>query len=549
MRLEPIVTQPDKSKDDQSPSAAVPDVVIEQRRGLPLVWLIPVLAAAVAAWLAWSTYSKEGPTITITFESAAGLEVGKTHLKYRDVSLGVVTNVSLSDDLSHVIVTAKIDKSASNQLHEDTLFWIENARVTASGVSGLGTLVSGAYIGVKPGSGKLALHFKGSEQPPVLQVTVPGTRYTLHSDKRGSISANSPIYYRGIQVGEVLGSSLSTDASEVEVFAFVRAPYDAMVKAQTRFWNAGGVDVSLGAQGLKVRTESVVSLLVGGITFDTPSSASNDAASPDGADFPLYASFDDIAEAGYTQKVRYLLYFTGSVSGLVPGAPVTFGGMQLGTVQSVELEVDTTTYTVRVPVVIEIQPQRARIVGEDKALPSRERMKRFVERGLRAQLRSANMLTGALLVALDFFPKEPPATLVAEGDNFVLPTVPSTIEQLTQKATVFFDKLADAPVADLIVELRKTVQSTDALIASASLHKGIDGLAPLLESARKTADSARATLDAAGGMVGDDSAVRHDLVKMLAELTDMARSVKTLTESLERNPNSLIFGKPSAGAK
>jgi len=536
------VTDPSNS----NPSA-VPEVLIEKRHGLPLVWLIPVVAALVAIWLGWTTYNSKGPTITITFESASGLEVGKTKIKYRDVTLGMVTDVSLSHDLSHVIVTAEMEKSAGQQLHADTEFWIENARVTASGVSGLGTLVSGAYIGVKPGSGEPATTFVGKEEPPVLQVTVPGTKYTLHSDKRGSISANSPIYYRGFQVGEVLGSSLNEEAKEVEIYAFVRAPYDKLIKAKTRFWNAGGVDVSLGAEGFKVRTESVVTLLVGGITFDTPGGAKQDPPSPEGADFPLYGSYDDIAEAGYTQKVRYLLYFTGSVAGLEPGAPVTFRGMKIGVVESFELEIDTRDYSVRVPVIIEIQPQRARIIGEDENSPPRDRMEQFIEKGMRAQLRSGSLLTGALLVALDFFPNEPAAKMTEVDGNFVIPTVPSTIEQLTEKATKFFDKIADAPVAELIVELRNTVKSVDDLLTSAAVHDGIDGLAPLLESLKKTSDSARATLDSAGTMVGDDSALRHDLLRMLDELTEMARSVRALTDYLERNPNSLIFGKPASG--
>lgn len=539
----------DHNEAKQPAPASVPEAVVEQHRGLPLVWLIPVVAALVAAWLGYATYSRQGPTITITFETAAGLEPGKTPIKYRDVSLGVVIDVSLSEDLTHVVVTAQMDKSAANQLHEDTQFWVENARVTASGVSGLGTLVSGAYIGVKPGSGKPAREFKGSEEPPVQQVTVPGTRYTLHSARRGSISASSPIYYRGIQVGEVLGSSLSADANEIQVFAFVRAPYDAMVRPETRFWNTGGVDVTMGADGLKVRTESVISLLVGGITFDTPSTAIDQPVSREGSDFPLYASFDDLEEAGYTQKLRYLLNFTGSVAGLRPGAPVTFHGMQLGTVASVELEIDTTDYSVRVPVVIEVQPQRARIVGDNYDMTSHERMKKFVERGLRAQLRSGSLLTGSLVVALDFFPDQPATTIVERDGNLLLPTVPSTVEQLTQKATVFFDKLADAPVADLVVDLRKAVQAVDTLLASPSLRNGVDGLAPLLESARATSESARVTLAAAGGMVGDDSAVRHDLLRMLGELSEMARSIRTLTDALERNPNSLIFGKTASGGQ
>jgi paraquat-inducible protein B len=537
------VTDPNPDK----PSDTVPEVLVEPHRGLPLVWLIPAVAALAAAWLAWSTYSNEGPTITITFESASGLEPGKTHIKYRDVPLGIVESVALSEDLTHVVVTAQMEKHAAGHLKEGTEFWIENARVTASGISGLGTLVSGAYIGVKPGEGEPTRTFKGQEEPPVLQVTTPGTRYTLHSDKRGSVSSNSPIYYRGVQVGEVLGSSLTENANEVTIFTFVRAPYDKMVKPATRFWNTGGVDVSLGAAGIKVRTESVVSLLVGGITFDTPGSAKRDAPAPENHDFPLYGSYDDIAEARYTQKVRYLLNFTGSVGGLEPGAPVTFHGMKIGVVESLELEIDTSDYSVRVPVVIEIQPERAHIVGGSPIDESRDRMEVFIEKGLRAQLRSGSLLTGSLLVALDFFPDDPPKKMEQIDGNFLIPTVPSTIEQLTEKASTFFDKLATAPVAELVVELRKTVMSVDALLNSPGLKGGIDGLGPLLESIRQASDSAKTTLEGAGTMVADDSALRHDLLRMLDELTEMARSVRTLTDYLERNPNSLIFGKPGEG--
>ncbi len=538
---------------DSSPAAAVPDVVVDKRKGLPLVWLIPVIAAAVAGWLAWKTYSEKGPTITITFESAAGLEVGKTHVKYREVPLGVVTDVHLSDDLTHVVVTAEMERSAEDHLHADTEFWIENARVTASGVSGLGTLVSGAFIGIKPGSSEeMSREFRGSEEPPVLQVTVPGTKYTLHSDKRGSVSANSPIYYRGIQVGEVLGSALSAEANEVIIHAFVRAPYDRLVTPQTRFWNAGGVDVSIGAGGIKVRTESVVTLLVGGITFETPPSSRREAPSPEGSEFELFSSYDEIQEAGYTQKVEYLLNFTGNVGGLQPGAEVTFRGMKIGYVRSVELEIDTRDYSVRVPVMIEIQPERARIVGEGAASESHDRMEQFIEKGLRAQLRSASLLTGSLLVALDFFPEEPPAKMTEIDGSFVIPTVPSAIERLTEKASIFVDKLADAPVADLVTALNDTIHSVDELVNSPGLKKGVDGLAevgPLLDSIKATSDEARATLASAGTMVGNDSAIRHDLIRMLEELTEMARSVRTLTDYLERNPNSLIFGKSDQGGK
>ncbi len=537
---------------DRAPSAAVPDVVVERRHGLPLVWLIPVLAAAIAAWLAYATYARKGPTITITFESAAGLEEGKTEIKYRDVALGVVQDVDLSADLSHVVVTAEMDKHATDHLRDGTQFWIENARVTASGVSGLGTLVSGAYIGILPGTGKPARQFKGMEDPPVLEVNVPGKRFTLHADK--SIAAAAPIFYRGVQVGEALGSSLAADGEGVTVFAFVRAPYDSLVRPQTHFWNAGGIDVSLGAKGLAVRTGSLVSVLIGGIAFDSPSSAAAAEPSPEGAEFTLYDSYDSIQEAQYTQKVPYLMYFQGSVAGLEPGAPVQFHGIQLGVVESVRLEIDIKTYKVRIPVVMHLQPQRASVVGSSEDKTPQARMEQFVERGMRAQLRSGNLLTGALVVALDFFPDEPAAHLEYEDGVAVIPTVPSQVEQLTEKATVFLDKLAAAPVAELVTDLRRVVLDADTLLASKSLRQGLDGLAPLMDSLKRTSDSAHAalaqgeaTLASANGAIGPDSALRYDLARLISELTDTARSLRTLADYLERNPNALIFGKSSSG--
>jgi paraquat-inducible protein B len=294
-------------------------------------------------------------------------------------------------------------------------------------------------------------------------------------------------------------------------------------------------------------------VLVGGIAFDTPVDASTGAPSPEGANFTLYPSYESIEEAGYTVKVPYLLYFQGSVSGLKPGAPVTFHGMQLGVVESVHLEIDVKTATARIPVVIQLEPQRAVVVGDIADRTPQERMAQFVARGLRAQLASANLLTGALEIALDFFPDQPAATLVQQDGYTVIPTVPSEIEQLKQKATAFLNKLADAPVAELVTDLRTTVQEVDTLLQSKSLRQGVDGLreiGPALDSLKQTLNAARATLvqaettlHSAGGAIGPDSALRYDLARMLNELTDTARSLRTLADYLERNPSSLIFGK------
>jgi paraquat-inducible protein B len=527
-----------------------PRIVVARRPRVPLVWTIPIVAALVAAFLAWQTWSQMGPTITIVFEHASGLEEGKTPIKYRDVSLGVVKTVRLSPDLSHVIVTAQMDEDAEDHLTEGTKFWIESARLSASGVSGLSTLVSGVYVGMLPGPGKAARRFDGQANPPVLTMNVPGRTFHLHADRLGSLSAGTSLYYRGIAVGEVLGYDLDASGRGVTIFAFVRAPHDTWVKPETHFWNASGIDVSLGASGVKVRTEGLVSVLLGGIAFDTPDSAASAIPSPAGASFPLFDSHEAIAEGQYTERIPFLARFEGSVEGLLPGAPVLMRGLQIGVVKSVSLEIDLDTSEVEIPVVFEIQPQRASLRGKLSESPGRERAAAMVKHGLRAQLQSGNLLTGSLLIGLEFFPDAPKAELVFEGELPVIPTVPSDIQELKQEATKFVQNLAKAPIGQLVTDLRNGVQTIDRLLASKKVQEGVpemvDNVNATLAAARGALEKAEVLIGDAGDAIGPDSALRYELGRMIAELTRTARSLRVLADFLERDPNALIFGKGTA---
>jgi paraquat-inducible protein B len=524
----------------------VSHVVVERRRGLPVVWVIPLLAAAIGAWLAYTTWSRKGPTITLTFQAAQGLQPGTSPIKYRDVEMGVVKTVDLSDDLSHVVVTAEMKKSAEDHLREGTQFWIESVRLSASGVSGLGTLLSGVYIGMAPGTGKATRRFTGLEQAPVLEVNQPGRKFQLRAEKLGSLAAGSPIYFRGIPAGEVLGYDLDPDGQGVNIYAFVRAPYDVLVRGESRFWNASGIDMSVGANGLTVHTESLAAIVEGGIAFDTPVSASAGEPSKEGATFGLYRSFESIKEAQFTTRVPFLVYFQGTVGGLAPGAPVNFRGIQVGEVKSVRLEIDANTYAVRLPVVVDIEPQRIDVVGSMEPLAHQEHMAKFVDLGLRAQLRSGNLLTGSQVVALDFFPKAPPAQLTYADGLAVIPAVPSTTTELMDKATAFIDNLSKAPIAQLITDLRTTVDDVNRLVGSKALQEGVG---PLMDGARAMLTQADATLKSADGVIGPDSALRYDMANLFQELTRMSRSLRTLADYLERNPNALIFGKGNSGDK
>ena len=528
---------------------------VERKRRFSLIWLIPIVAAVAGAWLVYVTLSQRGPMISITFQTASGIEPGKTPIRYRDVQLGVVDQVSLTDDLQHVVVTARMSKEAEKQLRTGTQFWVESARVTAAGVSGLGTLLSGAYIVMRPGPGDPTHQFTGLDEAPVYQVNLPGKNYVLRAAKLGSVSAGAPIYFRGIQVGSVLGHKLDETGRDVSVYAFVGAPYDAFVREETRFWNASGIDVSVTVNGLNVRTESLQSIIAGGVAFDTPADADDSKVAAANAVFPLYASYEEVQRAKYTLRVPLRLYFTGSVDGLEVGAPVVLSGIKLGEVTDIRLEIDPETLTQRIPVTIVLEPQRWLKEGA-RPTPEviKQRLSRWVEHGMRASLQSANLITGQKVISIAVVPDAPKASITYENGVPVLPTVPSEIELLTQKASAFMDKLEKAPVAELISDLRKTVQDTNRLISSTSVREATEGLrqtGPLLDSLKLTSDSARVTLEQAGTamqaadqVLGSDSALRYDLARLLKELTSTARSLRTLADFLDNNPNALIFGKP-----
>ena len=539
---------------------AVPEAEVKRSRGISIVWLVPLVAAVIGIWLAYTTLQERGPTITITFDNAEGLEAGKTKVKYKDVEVGTVENVRISDDLRHIVVTAEMVKEAESYMTEGTRFWVVSPRLGAGGVSGLGTLLSGVYIGVDPKPGAAASEFVGLAEPPLITSDTPGRHYMLRATTRGSISRGSSVYFRGIEVGQVVDYALADDNQSLDIEVFIRAPHDQLVQDDSRFWNASGIRISMSANGVQVATESVQSLLAGGIAFDTPMSATPGKPSPENTVFSLYDSYEAVTQAGFTTKVPYLVQFDESVRGLSPGAPVEFRGMRIGTVSDVGLQLDVATESVRIPVTIEIEPQRIRFTGaaDVEALVEKSRyglMEKLVERGLRAQLQPGNLVTGQMLVDLGFHPDAAPAKLERSGEYPEIPSVPSQIDALTASATGILTELAALPLAELVQDLRNTVQNVDALVSSPRTAETLEALkvtATELQTVVQTIDQqlgpllaqAQGTLASADAMVGVNSATRHDLDGMLQELASAARSIRVLTDYLERHPEALIRGKP-----
>lgn len=502
-----------------APPPAVAEAVVETRRRPSIVWLIPLIAALVGGFVAWRTFSERGPEITIRFATADGLEAGKTKVEYKSVELGVVEEIRLADDLSHVVCRARMVKGAEEYLREGTRFWVVRARVAGGQVSGLGTIFSGATIGLDPvRDGKPTREFQGLETPPVVTIDEPGRHFVLHSYHAGAVDVGAPVFYRRIRVGQVVASELDASGDFVEIQIFVDAPHDERIHTGTRFWNASGFDFSMSADGVSVDTESLVSILVGGISFETPERDGGDRAA-EGAVFPLYENRTATQRQIYTEKTEWIVYFDQSVRGLVPGSPVEFRGIRVGQVRDVRLELDPEQEHLRIPVVLEIEPQRF----GDMDLPPEERRKRLealVARGMRAQLKSGNLLTGQLTVALDMHENVAPAEIVWQQPYPVFPTIPTPLEEITASLMSLVKRLEQIPFDRIGADL------------SASLV-----------AARASLEQAERTLASTSALVAPDSSLSRELRRALYELTDAARSLGLAADQIERDPSSVIFGR------
>lgn len=525
--------------DSTASSGGVRDAVVEQRSRLSLVWVIPIVAALVGAWLTFHTFSQRGPAVTIIFESAEGLEAGKTKVKYKDVEIGAVESIELSEDLSHVIVTARLVKSAKVYLREDTRFWVVRAQVSAGRVSGLSTLFSGAYIGIDPAfDGESRSTFKGLDIPPVVTSDEAGSLFTLRSPELRSLDIGSPVYYHAIMVGQVVSYELDESGESVTTMVFVEAPHDKRVQRNTQFWNVSGIDVSLSAEGVELDTVSLTSLLIGGISFDTPSDLGSGGSVEEGTVFHLYKNRLATKQPVLSRGNRFLVEFEQSVGGLSIGAPVQFRGIKIGEVVDVRLILDLASETPRIPVLIEIHPELIEVAGRETGT-RRDRWTSMVARGMRAQLQTGNILTGQLLVSLDFHPDAPPAEIIWSGSAPQLPTIPSPIEALKAGLAQFMNRLSSMPLEQIGANLNQTLKELSTLSRAMN-----EEMMPSLVAALTEAERA---LSSADSLIAPDSDASVELRRLLFELADAAKAIRRLAEQLEEHPESLIQGKKGGG--
>ncbi|TMH30059.1 MAG: MCE family protein [Betaproteobacteria bacterium] len=513
-------------------------------RSFPLVWVVPAVALAIGAWLAVSSWLDHGPVVEIHFGTAEGLQAGKTRIKYKDVDVGHIGAISLAADLTGVVATAHLSKGADKLLVEDTRFWVVRPRISGSTVSGLQTLLSGTYVAVDVGkSTQRRRLFIGLEQPPAFTTDAPGRQLALRSEDIGSLDIGSPVYYRRLQVGQVAAYALEGDGKAVKVTVFVNAPYDRFVTAASRFWHASGVDLALDAEGVRVKTESLVSLAVGGIAFDTPLDEAEPAPIPPDMVFELHRSQARANKNPDRLADSYVLVFNQSVRGLQPGAPVDFRGIVVGEVAAIHTQYDPQNERISIPVEIRVYPERftSRLRG---GAPKAGRLgkdgkfvARLVERGLRAQLRTASLLTGQLYVALDFFPDAPRASLDLAQSPPELPTTASALEDL------------HTTLVGMAGNFNRTLQTLDALVKRLDTELAPEARATLAEMRKalaettKTMGDASRTFASAEKSLAPDSALFGELQDAAREFARTAQSLRTLADYLERNPQALLRGK------
>ena len=551
----------------------LPHATTRRSRRVSIIWIVPLVAVAIGAWLAWDTLSKEGPTIKVSFESGEGLQAGQSQLKYKDIVFGTVKSLTLTSDKTHVVATIATTHEAGPLLTEGTQFWVVKPRFFAGNISGIETLLSGSYVGMLPAEkgGKSEREFVGREDPPVLGTYVPGRTFLLKSKRIGSVSVGSPIFYRDLNVGEVLGWDIADMAEYVTIHAFVRAPYDSYVNEETRFWNASGISVKLAGAGVEVQMESLKALLLGGVAFETPEADVHMTETAENHVFPLFADRAAANAASYTRRIPVISYFPGSVSGLAPGSEVTMHGLQVGKVTEVRLTYDAAKDAVLAPVRYELEPERVIGVGKRVFNTDAESMDALLKKGLRASLQSANLITGQQNVALEFDTDASPTEITMDGPDFVVPaTEGAGFAGLTASATELLNKVNMMPFDQIGKELEGILKSVNDVAQGPQMKKALTELAGMIASAQNMAQNLNSGLSPAAKQLpevaaglqktlananklvlsldsgyGDNTKFNRDLERLLVQTNESLRSISALADLLARHPEALVKGRPA----
>lgn len=527
--------------------------IITSKRSVSSIWLLPLIALCIGGWMVYQDWANRGQLVTISFITADGIEEGKTPIKVKSVQVGKVESVKLNFDDNNVLVKVRIEPEAEQLLRENTKFWVVRPRVGTEGISGLGTLLSGAYIEMSPGDkGVEPKRYQGLEEPPVTSDSEPGLRLQLTSDNAHSLSVGETVLYRGFPVGRIEQVEFDPTAREARYGLFIKAPYDQLVTTNSRFWNMSGVQLNLSADGVNVQTGSLDTLLSGGVTFDVLSGENPGKKSQDGDSFRLYSDFSSVTEQPYAFYNEYLLLFDQSVRGLVAGAPVEFRGVRIGTVEKISFQIGELTgeSDPRIPVIIRLEPGRLGFDDAENVLTgAHEKLRYWVQQGMRASLKSGNLLTGSLFVDFDLYPDADKANVIEFEGYPVIPTISGGLLQLENKLIAVLNKIEQLQVEPVIAQLDSTLSSSEQAIKQ--LEATLEQIEKLTRSkdTRALPEELKSTLKELQTMAqgfSPDSRLYQEMNRSLDTLQQTLKQLQPILKTLDEKPNALIFDAPKS---
>ncbi|MFL1907110.1 intermembrane transport protein PqiB [Plesiomonas shigelloides] len=522
---------------------------VKKIKQLSPVWIVPIVAIVIGLWMVYYTFSHQGPLITFTANNAEGIVAGKTEIKSRSVQVGTVQTVKLAPDMKHVIITARFNPGTEKMLNDQSQFWVVKPQIGREGVTGLSTLLSGAYIELKPGNTSTRKdEFTLLDSPPIAPADAPGLRIELLSNDASSLNVGDVVLYRGYTVGTVEQSEFDLKARKMRYKLFINAPYDSLVTSNVRFWKSSGVSVDLSAQGVRVDMASLSSLISGGVSFEVPDGWEMGGKVAQNTSFDLYPNQQSITQGLYDKYVPYVLFFDESVRGLSAGAPVEYRGVRIGTVMKVpyyfdnKLSISETNGSVPVLIRLEVGRLPDRLTVADL----RRDMEIAVQQGMRAMLKTGNLLTGQLFVDLNMVDNVKKVKKMHEIEGIqVMPTVAGGFSSIELKVQQVLDKLNKLPIEPLLTETTATSKEARKMLQeTAKLAATLDKLAVQADSQqlpkelRETLQELRATLNG----VSPGSPVYERLNNNLQSLDKVLRDTQPVMQQINRKPNALIFG-------
>ncbi len=511
------------------------------------IWIVPIIALIIAGILIYKSQTEKGPIVHIFFKSAEGIQAKKSLIKYKDIAIGKVTDIKFAKDLKSVEIIAELKKEMKDYLSKNTRFWIVHAHLSTDSVEGLDTLLSGAYIEMDPHIGKEELHhFKGLENPPVIQNKSDGRIFILEAKDKGSLQNGSPIYYKKLKAGKVISTHLSADKRRVLIDIFIQKPFSELITDTTRFWNASGIDANIGPDGVEIRTASLTSIISGGISFDNFERFGHGSSVKDKHHFILFKNIKEAKKVHYQHELYFWVYFQESVRGLQEGAPVDFRGVKVGEVVSFFLIGDAKSTEFRIPILIKIEPERFTIQGNNEKRSDVDEaiFKRLITKGLRAQLQSSNLLTGTLFINLDFFPDSKKIEVKKENGLYVFPSVPGMVTMFKENFQVLLKKVASLPLNQISKNINLILEKLDKETLPQITKSTNQINTQLLPSFTHLIKNTDTTLeDMRKNYLNSNAEIHRQMIQLLNEIKDTSRSIRQLTNYLNRHPESLIRGR------